>query len=408
MYTLLDGQWVLVSGMGPHAHPTTNITDLGSYPNSHGQATIKIPTTDGLDGWTYEDPAVGQGIAAGGTTNQALTKQSTTDHDTTWGQTLINAAKSFDLPVVTSGVPIEVMHNFSTRDIVVSVVEKTITGSGEANGTIVPSTISITSANTIELTFGTSAPANTYRVRIIANGSSVIGANDVRVQETQPTVAHPGTIWLNSAPLPVPMTLTGLIFWLAADEVTGKTNGDLLTPWNDLSGNNRNFTTAAATWNTNRTPTGGPAAVSTYSSFTITSFMGTAAPSGAELFFCFKPTVTPNNFMIDWGTDSLQDHWPYNSTEIYSDFGSNSRKNAGSHLTMNQWTIISVYSTTADWGIYKNGSLIYSTSSSTVAWSGSNHGIANGSELAECFAYSRKLTTQERTDMVTYLQRHIV
>ena len=205
---------------------------------------------------------------------------------------------------------------------------------------------------------------------------------------------------------PGPNQIPGLIFWLSADRITGKNNGDTLGTWADTSGNNRNFASASATWNTNRTPKGGPAVVSTSTHITIASFMATAAPSGAELFFYFRPTVTDNNFMVDWGTDSLQDHWPYSGTQIYSDFGSSGRKSAGSHIALSTWYAMSVYSVASDWGVYKTNSLVYSTGSNTVAWSGNTHMIGNGSEIAEFFAFNRKLASQERTAMFTYLNRH--
>lgn len=415
MYALLNGQWVLVSGTRPHAHSTADVTDMGSYPNSHGQTTVKIPTTDGANGWTFEDPAVGQGITAGGTTGQTLTKTSTTDYDTSWGQTLINAAKSFDLGAITAETPVVVTHNFGTRDIAVSVVEKTVAGGGEANGQVVEADISITSENTISLTFGSNAPANTYRVRIIANGSSIVGARDIRVQDTEPTNAQPGTVWLDPRNLPGPAAnLAG--YWDARDLSVGA-----VANWPARAGNLGSLVGTGTVIGTGQT-----AAVSQprfasantiQAASTITQstpkaffFIGKAYIMGASNRALHLINITPPG---DTGTNRTGTWWYDYSGNVLKILGSGTNTAAGiSQLSINTRYLIIINHWNGTSGTaYTYSQTGTSTALSAQTWDPSTSKLCVGTtqvaqanevldgEVTACGIYDRALTTLEITSI---------
>ena len=196
MYSLVNGQWVLVSSQAAHTHTTADITGLGSYPDATGQPIDKIPTTDGVGGWTYEDPASPAGVPTGGSTGQALMKSSPTDYDLVWGAIAMNSVYSVDLGAVTNGVPYTVTHNLGTRDIVASVVSKTVAMGGEGDGDIIDAIVEVTSEDTIDLTFTSDEVANKLRVTIVANGSSAVEALDLRIQVSEPTNPQIGTVWV--------------------------------------------------------------------------------------------------------------------------------------------------------------------------------------------------------------------
>lgn len=418
MYALLNGQWVLVSGARPHAHATADVTDLGSYPNSHGQATHKIPTTDGADGWTFEDPEVGQGIAPGGTTDQTLTKQSATDFDTSWGQALINAAKSFDLGAVVAETPIVVTHNFGTRDIAVSVVEKTVAGGGEANGQVIEADVSITSENTISLTFGSAAPADTYRVRIIANGSSIIGARDIRVQETEPTNAQPGTVWLDPRNLPGPAAnLVG--YWDARDLSAGA-----ITTWparygglGDLTGTGTAIgigqTSAVSQPRLLSANTIASASSITQSTPKAFFFIGKAYILGADNRALHLVNITPPS---DTGANRTGMWWYNYSGNVLKILGAGTNTAAGiSQLSINTRYLLIVNHTSATSGTaYTYQQTGTSTALSAQTWNAATSKLCVGTtqiqqvnevldgEVTACGIYDRALTTLEISNIRTW------
>ena len=196
MYSLINGVWTPVGGTVAHTHTTADITGFGSYPDATAKPATKIPTTDGAGGWTFEDPVPAAGVPAGGSTGQFLAKASNADYDIEWGAIGYTAVYSVDIGAVTAATPVTVTHNLGTRDVVVSLVEKTVAAGGEGNGDIITTDIAITSENAIELTFTSSAPANQYRVTIVSNGSSAVEATDIRVQVSEPTNPIVGTVWV--------------------------------------------------------------------------------------------------------------------------------------------------------------------------------------------------------------------
>lgn len=207
-----------------------------------------------------------------------------------------------------------------------------------------------------------------------------------------------------------PATVPGLQFWLSADAEPGYADEDSIATWTDRSGNGRNFTGADAQWLAGRAPGGGPAIGSaTASPWTMQSSAFMAGSSG-EIFMYVKFVNSGNNNLLSgWGTDTQQSHWQFGG-RTYEGFGSTARKDCGpmSPFTYG-WEAVSIYSAASDWGVYRNDSVWYSTTSNTVAWAAVPHVLGGSSGrhlMAEVFGFNRKLSADERSAMFTYLSRH--
>ena len=73
----------------------------------------------------------------------------------------------------------------------------------------------------------------------------------------------------------------------------------------------------------------------------------------------------------DFGSDALASHWPWTDGNIYDDFGTTSRKNAGNPTpSLTSFRLISQHSAASDFVINIDGLQFYSTASNTVGWSG--------------------------------------
>jgi hypothetical protein len=133
--------------------------------------------------------------------------------------------------------------------------------------------------------------------------------------------------------------------------------------------------------------------------------------SSGEMFMTFYPTSTTNTAFSEFGTDASQSHFPYTTTNVYDDFGSTVRKGSITNTiqALNVWYPLGVWSAANDWGLHKAGTNTYTTGTNTVGWASSgSHQIGGGGDIkiAEVFAFNRKLSTNERALMATYMQRH--
>lgn len=81
--------------------------------------------------------------------------------------------------------------------------------------------------------------------------------------------------------------------------------------------------------------------------------------------------ATAGAVLGDFGSAGDANHWPFTDGNIYDDFGSTSRKNAGNPTpSLASFRLISQHSAASDFVINIDGVQFYSTASNTVGWSG--------------------------------------
>lgn len=136
--------------------------------------TDKLKIGDGVSTWT-ELAYFTSDILEGDSTNPPAELQ---DGEFLYDPNALNPlfdpslAYSADLGAITGGTPITVTHNLGTLDVTVSVVEKESAAAGAAAGDVVDTLVEVVDANSVRLTFTTSAAANLYRVTIIGAGAN--------------------------------------------------------------------------------------------------------------------------------------------------------------------------------------------------------------------------------------------
>ncbi len=128
------------------------------------------------------------------------------------------------------------------------------------------------------------------------------------------------------------------------------------------------------------------------------------------MFVVFKYSGVGDSVMLDdWGTSTDVNHWAY-ANHYYSDFGSTTRKGPIGDAVIGTWYVGNVYSADSDWALLVDGGLIHTTGTNTVAWDTSgyhyisgNVGGSSGNSVAEVLMYQRKLSTTERSIVLSYL-----
>lgn len=198
----------------------------------------------------------------------------------------------------------------------------------------------------------------------------------------------------------------GLQYWGKADTFN-LSNDTAVTSWTDISGNGRNFTSASALFKTNSTPRGGPA-ISATAAFTRANVL--AGATSAEIHFVYKANSFDQPMEQNWGNDTSNgNHWPWNSgPAVYTDWGRSSRLGPLSVgiVATGTWYKVCMWTASNDWALYVNDVSKYTTSSNTVSWYNGNCDFGINCTTAEIIAYNRKLSTTERTQVFSYLDRH--
>ncbi len=205
---------------------------------------------------------------------------------------------------------------------------------------------------------------------------------------------------------------TNLQFWLRADSIQGFTDGQTVTSWNDVSGNNRDVSNSA-------TPS--YVASSVFNGLPAISFrdgdrynLGNLSALGqGEVFVVVEADADPgtngdNAEIWDLGETSRA-LYPNTDGTLYMDFGTDSRKNNIAIDPLNQPRIFNVGSATNDYSIRLDGNSIFTSGSNTVSFENAavlgregNGGGFDG-DIAEFILYSQTLNTAQRILIDNYL-----
>lgn len=226
-----------------------------------------------------------------------------------------------------------------------------------------------------------------------------------------------------------PSDIAGLKLWLKADAITGLSDGDPVTTWEDASSANNDATQGTAnvkplykTAIVNSLPVvrfvpeiGNPP-LSDYLS--LPDFMN--AQTAATVFWVAKITTDPPATdprtgppVGDLGTDANADHYPYTDSTVYLDIGSTVRKTVGNPTpSLTSWHYVSIVSASADWRFYLAGTSIFATGTNTVAFnsaplvgraSGAGGPYGFDGDIAEIIVYNSALSDTDRGNVQTYL-----
>jgi hypothetical protein len=231
-----------------------------------------------------------------------------------------------------------------------------------------------------------------------------------------------------------PVRIAGLVQWLSASSITGLADGGAVATWPDISGLGNNATQGVG----NNQPVykvnivnGKPVVRFAQGTGDLTS-IGTAdylnlgdrsALTAGEVFIVIKADADPPatgaasgiwTFGNNTGSSNAS-HYPFTDGTVYDSFGTTARKTTVNPTpSLAGFNVYNVYSASADWQSFINGSSIFSTATNTVQFvsttllgqslSGTFYAHLNG-DVAELVLYSRKLTTAERTGVTNYLKR---
>jgi hypothetical protein len=191
----------------------------------------------------------------------------------------------------------------------------------------------------------------------------------------------------------------GLWAWFKPESLGA--NGTSISQWDDDSGNARHATQPTGELN-------GLSAVSAVNEADGLRLPSMAALTAASAFLVLKGSddTTTHGFPIQASSGGGQPHYPYNSTQVYDNFGSTSRPMVFDPTPYNidAWHILSLHAATNDKRIYIGNVLVFSTASNTVAfdstpsimcWAGvrSNGWIG---KICEVSIFDTEMTTGER------------
>lgn len=214
-----------------------------------------------------------------------------------------------------------------------------------------------------------------------------------------------------------PDQLAGLTRWYKADSITGLNDGDpITTVWPDDAGNFD--ATSAGGGNSPTYKTGivnGHSVVrcmqagATY----FTSMGDLSALTAGEVFVVVQLTsesTGPAQGLFSLG--GANQFYPLTASGvIWDDFGTSGQKTTVDPATpLTQWHIYGAHSAANDWSNYIDGAEIYHTNTNTVAFPAAATFLCRDDvynlegDMAEFILYSRKLTTDERADVIAYLK----
>lgn len=204
-------------------------------------------------------------------------------------------------------------------------------------------------------------------------------------------------------------TSDGLMSWLKADALS-LADGDAVSSWTDSSGEGNHATQATSS----KQPS---YRLGVLNNYPVVRFDGTAdmlefpdfasAFTEGEFFVVMKGVNnTAGDFnSTPWifGTAVGEDHYCYADGNIYTDWGSTTRRNIGNPVPLfNEWRLVNVVSKAGEWTMRIDGEVFYTTAVNTVGFT-STPRIGGGSDtffwpgdLAEILVYNRVLSAAER------------
>ncbi len=252
-----------------------------------------------------------------------------------------------------------------------------------------------------------------YITELVSSNACNIPANN----------AFSGCVAVNTPPTYNPgPTDAGMALWLDANDcskvVLTKT-GNKVMSWQDKSPNARNATQSV---DANR-PVYTLGGASTINSLPVIRLNGStqyfdlatlSSLTAGEIFVVSKiltdpPTLESQTGFWIMGASGEKHHFPWTDGRIYDDFGSTLRRalpNPGQKLTLPN--IYNVSSISGEWAATLNGIQLYTSTNNTVSFNftpsigrDASHYFAG--DMAEMVLYDRKLSTTDRTAVMTYL-----
>lgn len=229
-----------------------------------------------------------------------------------------------------------------------------------------------------------------------------------------------------------PLDIPGLVAWYSADAVTGLVDGDQMTTWQDLSGNNNHATGAAGgsgikpKWRTGVTPGAGPAVQFTSAGSNFggpstgdgyfdlpANLMGSAA--AGEVLVTVKQDSTASQNGLWWiQTESgySGSHYPF-SGEVAEGFGRNGgQRKFTPTKPISEWRRYNVFSEPGLTQAFLDGEQEMSSTQGQVSWPADPRLGATKSFgqvdlkfkgwIADFVIFNRKLTGTERIDLDTW------
>lgn len=225
-----------------------------------------------------------------------------------------------------------------------------------------------------------------------------------------------------------PPAKASLVYWLDASTISGS-DGDLLSQWNDLSGNNNHATKGAGS-NSNRpilkkAIINGRAVVrfnaggGTTNYFDLPSAMG--SPAAGELFVIARADADPSaaalavGMVTLCGTGTVGDQaWPFTDGKAYETFGSNNNNHGSIVKTPSLSTGFHLHHVVAEASHYPvriDGELYHDAGINTVSFASSHRHVGAAisassywrGDIAEILVYKTALTAVQRQQVYTYL-----
>lgn len=95
----------------------------------------------------------------------------------------------------------------------------------------------------------------------------------------------------------------------------------------------------------------------------------TGLTAGDGLILCKNSDLASQSGLWKFGSDGASDHVPYVDGIIYDGFASTVRKSAGDPTQdLGSWTLYEVSSSSGEWTVRINNSVLYTTGSNAVGW----------------------------------------
>ncbi len=210
----------------------------------------------------------------------------------------------------------------------------------------------------------------------------------------------------------------GLLVWSKADQIGDVADGGSLTGWQDLSGNNRNWTVSSSPKYRATAGPGGTPAVEVGTGggdgyFVAGGDLLTAMGASAELFLVTKAAADSGNAGMNCFSNSTSSaHYHYtNANTIYETWmlsGGSSRLGPLSTGSLTQWRLYGVSAESTSYIVRLDGSTIGS-SGATVMGAGTLGHLGDSvdhncidQQYSEIMIYNRVLTAIERSVLYVY------
>lgn len=227
----------------------------------------------------------------------------------------------------------------------------------------------------------------------------------------------------------VPPGKANLVYWFDASTISGS-DGDLLSQWNDLSGNSNHATKGAGS-NSNRpilkkNIVNGRAVVrfnaggGTTNYFDLPSAMG--SPVAGEMFVIAKADADPSAAAAAVGMVTLcgsgavgSQAWPFTDGKLYETFGSNLNDHTLIVKTPNVATGFHLHHVVAEdkhYPVRLDGEIYHDAGVNTVSFANTHRHIGSDNagtsnfwrgDIAEILVYKTALTAAQRQQIYVYL-----